>query len=119
MTSMSAERRHLPSTTQPTGGQPTLGQPTTGRRLTAHAPALMTALVLTLALAPALAAPKHPTLVKPVQPSSTGAAKTARQALLKERTKSVPRTVPKPGKIVGGTTTPPPKTIVTKRFLPK
>jgi hypothetical protein len=114
MTSMSAERPHLPSTTPPT-----TAQPTTGERLTARAPALMTALVLTLALGPALAAPKHPTLVKPVQPSSTGAAKTARQALLKQRTQSVPRVVPKPGKIVGGTTTPTPKTIVTKRFLPK
>ena len=114
MTAMSAERRHLPSTTPPT-----TTPPTTARPLTARAPALMAALVLTLALAPALAAPKHPTLVKPVQPSSTGAAKTARQALLKERTKTVPRVVPKPGKIVGGTTTPPPKTIVTKRFLPK
>jgi hypothetical protein len=76
-------------------------------------------LVLALALAPALAAAKHPTLVKPVQPSSTGAAKTARQALLKQRTLSVPHVLPKPGKIVGGTTTPAPKTIVTKRFLPK
>ena len=106
---MSAERRHLPSTSYPTTGQP----------LSARAPALMTALVLALALAPALAAPKHPTLVQPVQPSSTGPAKTARQALLKQRTLTVPHVVPKPGKIVGGTTTPHPKTIVTKRFLPK
>ena len=76
-------------------------------------------LVLAFALAPAVAAPKHPTLVQPVQPSSTGPAKTARRSLLKQRTLSVPRVVPKPGKIVGGTSTPPPKTIVTKRFLPK
>jgi hypothetical protein len=98
---MSAERRHPPSTHQP---------------LTARAAALMTALVLALALGPALAAPKHPTLV---QPSSTGPAKTARQALLKQRTLTLPRVVPKPGKVVGGSTTRPPRTIVTKRFLPK
>jgi hypothetical protein len=106
---MSAQRRHLPSNRQLTIRQP----------LAARALGLIPVLVLALALAPGMAAPKHPTLVQPVQPSSTGPAKTARQALLKQRTLSVPRTVPKPGKIVGGTTTPPPKTIVTKRFLPK
>jgi hypothetical protein len=106
---MPAERRHLPRTSQPTSG----------RRLVARALGIIPALALALALAPAMAAPKHPTVVQPVQPSSTGSAKTARQALLKQRTKTVPRTLPKPGKIVGGTTTPPPKTIVTKRFLPK
>jgi hypothetical protein len=106
---MSAERRHLPSHRQPTSHQ----------SLAARALGLIPVLVLALALAPAVAAPKHPTLVQPVQPSSTGPAKTARQALLKQRTLTVPHVVPKPGKIVGGTTTPRPKTIVTKRFLPK
>jgi hypothetical protein len=103
---MSAERRHPPSNRQLTIRQP----------LAARALGLIPVLVLALALAPAVAAPKHPTLV---QPSSTGPAKTARQTLLKQRTLTIPRVVPKPGKIVGGTTTRPPKTIVTKRFLPK
>jgi hypothetical protein len=106
---MSAERHHLPSNRQLTTRQP----------LATRALGLTPVLVLALVLAPALAAPKHPTLVQPVQPSSTGPAKTARQALLKQRTLSLTRTVPKPGKVVGGTTTPPPKTIVKKRFLPK
>jgi hypothetical protein len=98
---MSADRRHVSSIRQP---------------LAARALALIPVLVLALALGPALAAPKHPTLV---QPASTGQAKATRQALLKQRTLSIPRVVPKPGKIVAGTTTRPPKTVVTKRFLPK
>jgi len=106
---MPADRRHPPSNRQLTTRQP----------LAARALGLIPVLVLAFALAPAVAAPKHPTLVQPVQPSSTGPAKTARRSLLKQRTLSVPRVVPKPGKIVGGTSTPPPKTIVTKRFLPK
>jgi hypothetical protein len=106
---MTVERPHPPSNPQLTTRQPRA----------ARALALIPVLALALALAPALAAAKHPKLAQPVQPSSTGAAKTARQALVKQRTLTVPRTVPKPGKIVGGSTTRPPKTIVTKRFLPK
>ena len=64
----------------------------------------------------AIAAKPRATLV---QPSSTGEAKTARQAVLTERKTVVGVRKPHPGKTVGGTTTPPPKTIVTKRFLPK
>jgi hypothetical protein len=104
---MPTERRHLPTTRHP---------PSTRQRPAERALALIPVLALALAPAPALAAPKHPTLV---QPASTGQAKAARQALLKQHTLTVPRVAPKPGKTVGGTTTSPPKTIVTKRFLPK
>jgi hypothetical protein len=78
------------------------------------------ALGLALACGPAIAAKTtKPTNPKLVTPASTGEAKTARQALLKQRNLTVSRTTPHPGKIVGATTRPPPKTIVTKRFLPK
>jgi len=72
----------------------------------------------------ALAATK-PTTVKPatmlkapVQSAATGSLKTSRQALLKQRSSVISPTIRHPGKIVG-TTTQAPKTIVTKRFLPK
>jgi hypothetical protein len=54
-----------------------------------------------------------------VQPSSTGEAKIARQQMLAERKTVVGVRKPHPGKTVGGTSTPLPKTIVTKGFLPK
>jgi hypothetical protein len=105
MRPMSVNRRHLATTPQPPR-RPLLGS----------ALMLLVALLLASPAGRVLAANTHPTLV---QPSSTGEAKAARQALLKQRALAVPRTAHRPGKTVGGTTTPPPKTIVTKRFLPK
>lgn len=71
---------------------------------------------------PAVTAPPSvPTTVlkPPVQSAGTGSLKTSRQALLKERTGSVVGLSNRhPGKIVGASTLAP-KTIVTKRFLPK
>jgi hypothetical protein len=58
-------------------------------------------------------------LKPPVKSASTGSLKTSRQTLLKQRTTSVTGLNDRhPGKIIG-TTAPAPKTIVTKRFLPK
>ena len=74
------------------------------------------ALLLVLPAAPALAANTHATLV---QPAATGEARAARQAVLKQRSTNVPATARKPGKTVGGARTPLPKTVVTKRILPK
>jgi hypothetical protein len=98
---MSSDRRHQPSTRQPpaSGGLP-----------------LVLAVLLALSLGRAIAADTHATLV---QPASTGQAKTTRQALLKQRTSVVGLHLRHPGKTVGGARTPAPKTIVTKRFLPK
>jgi hypothetical protein len=53
-----------------------------------------------------------------VQPSSSGEAKSAREALLKQRTNVVAVGRRHPGKTVGSSA-PPPRTIVTRRFLPK
>jgi len=58
---------------------------------------------------------KRPALVLP---SSTGEAKTARQTVVKERTKALSTPVPHPGRIVGGSGRPAPRTIVTKRIYP-
>jgi hypothetical protein len=72
----------------------------------------------------ALAATKSPTikpsttLKAPVQSAATGSLKTNRQALLKQRTSVISPLSRHPGKIVGSSTQAP-KTIVTKRFLPK
>jgi hypothetical protein len=67
----------------------------------------------------ALAATKPTTVLKPpVQSAATGNLKTSRQALLKQRTSLFSPNTRHPGKIVGAST-PAPKTIVTKRFLPK
>jgi len=57
--------------------------------------------------------------VQPVLPAASGKAKTTRQALLKQRTTVLNPTVRHAGKIVSGSTAPPPKTIVTRRILPK
>ena len=57
--------------------------------------------------------------VQPVLPAASGKAKTTRQALLKQRTTVLSPTVRHAGKIVGGSIAPPPKTIVTRRILPK
>jgi hypothetical protein len=77
---------------------------------------LVLAVVLALPVGAALADNKHAALL---QPSSTGKAKTARQTLLKQRTNTVTLSKLHPGKTVGGTHTPLPRTIVTKRILPK
>jgi hypothetical protein len=62
---------------------------------------------------------KPATMLKaPVQSAATGTLKTSRQALLKQRTSVISPNIRHPGKIVG-TGTQAPKTIVTKRFLPK
>ncbi len=62
---------------------------------------------------------KSTTMLKPpVQAAATGSLKTSRQALLKRRASVTGFTNRHPGKIVGATTLAP-KTIVTKRFLPK
>jgi hypothetical protein len=74
------------------------------------------ALLVGSASSPAMAA--HPPMIL-AQPSSTGAAKTARQKLVKQRMTALNTTPRHPGKIIGGGTTPPPRTIVTRRFLPK
>ena len=58
-------------------------------------------------------------LKPPVKSANTGSLKTSRQALLKQRTTSVTGLNNRhPGKIIG-TTTPPPKIIVTIRNLPR
>ncbi|MGA2860597.1 MAG: hypothetical protein ABSF31_02250 [Steroidobacteraceae bacterium] len=57
--------------------------------------------------------------IQPVLPAASGKAKTTRQALLKQRTTVLNPTVRHAGKIVSGSTAPPPKTIVTRRILPK
>jgi hypothetical protein len=57
-------------------------------------------------------------LKAPVQSAATGSLKSSRQALLKQRTSVITPVTRHPGKIVG-TSTQAPKTIVTKRFLPK
>ena len=77
---------------------------------------VLAALLLALSAAPALAANTHPTLV---QPAAAGQARAARQALLKQRTAAAPQSLRKPGKTVGGTSTPLPKTVMTKRILQK
>jgi hypothetical protein len=76
---------------------------------------MVLAVLLALPVGAALAANTHGTLV---QPSSTGKAKTARQTLLKQRTNTVTLNKIHPGKMVGGSRTPLPRTIVTKRILP-
>jgi hypothetical protein len=78
--------------------------------------ALLLALWLAVPVGAAAADSKHATLV---QPSSTGKAKTVRQTLLKQRTNTVTLSKIHPGKTVGSTHTPLPRTIVTKRILPK
>ena len=94
-----------------------------------HKPAPSLALLLAaLLIVPfghaALAATKSTTvrpatmLKAPVQSASTGSLKTSRQALLKQRTSVITPTTRHPGRIVGSSTQAP-KTIVTKRFLPK
>jgi hypothetical protein len=107
---MCTDRRHPPTT-----GRPTLRQPL-ARSGGVLVLTLVLALLLALPLGGVLAAQPQATLV---QPSSSGQAKAARQALLKQRAVAVPLTHHHPGKTVGGTRTPPAKTIVTKRFLPK
>ena len=78
---------------------------------------LVTALgLLMLPAGQALAAKPRATLV---QPSSTGEARIARQAVLQQRAALIAQRKRRPGKTVGGTTTPLPTTIVTKRILPR
>ena len=77
---------------------------------------------LALPLGRTMAANAPATVLQPVQPvlpAAGGKAKTTRQALLKQRTTVLSPTVRHTGKIVGGSTAPPPKTIVTRRILPK
>jgi hypothetical protein len=78
------------------------------------------ALGLALASGPALAA-KTPKPTKPllVTSSSTGEAKTARLALVKQHNLTLSRGTAKPGKMVGTTARPVSRTIVPKRILPK
>ena len=85
--------------------------------------AVLLAVLLIVPFAPgalgALGATKPTTVLKPpVQSAATGNLKSSRQALLKLRTSLFRANTRHPGKIVGATT-PAPKTIVTKRFLPK
>lgn len=81
-----------------------------GRAMAANAPATVLQPVQPLK-------PLKP--VQPVLPAASGKAKTTRQALLKQRTTVLSPTVRHAGKIVGGSIAPPPKTIVTRRILPK
>ncbi len=77
---------------------------------------LLLAAALTLDPARALAADKHTKVLKPVLNVQANA---SRSALLKQRS-AVLGVAPKhAGKLVGSTGTPPAKTIVTKRILPK
>ncbi len=87
--------------------------------------AALLAAVLIAALGEAAPAATNPTTVKPtavlkapVQSAATGSLKTSREALLKQRSSVTGLTGRHPGKIVGATMRAP-KTIVTKRFLPK
>jgi hypothetical protein len=75
-------------------------------------------LVGALELAPgsALAAPPP---AKVVRPLVNPAANATRKALLQQRSSLLSLPVRHPGKTVGGANAPVPKTIVTKRFLPK
>jgi len=78
------------------------------------------ALGLALASVPAFAAKTtKPTKPLLVTSSSTGEAKTARQALVKQHNLTLSRSTAKPGKMVGTTARPMSKTIVPKRILPK
>jgi hypothetical protein len=103
MAAMCVDHRQQPSTRQPGAGL-----------------ALLLAMALMLPLGGAAMAVNKPTTVlkPPVQSAATGNLKTTRQALLKQRTSLISPSTHRPGKIVGVTTRPP-KTIVTKRFLPK
>jgi hypothetical protein len=78
------------------------------------------ALGLALASGPAIAAkttkPSKPVLVTS---SSTGEAKTARLALVKQHNLALSRGTAKPGKMVGTSARPMSRTIVTKRNLTK
>ena len=77
------------------------------------------AALLALPAGSALAANTLPgSHAKLVQPSSTGDAKAARQALVKQHMQTVATPVQHPGKIVGGNRLPHARTIVTKRILP-
>ncbi len=87
-----------------------------GRTMAANAPA--TVLQSVQPVQPVQ--PVHPLKpLKPVLPAASGKAKSTRQALLKQRTTVLSPTVRHAGKIVGGSIAPPPKTIVTRRILPK
>jgi hypothetical protein len=75
--------------------------------------------LLALPVGSALAANTLPSShAKLVQPSSTGVAKTERQAVVKLHAQTVATPVHRPGKTVGGNLTPHARTIVTKRILP-
>jgi hypothetical protein len=83
---------------------------------------LSVALALGLALASGAAVAAKTT--KPTKPilvtsASTGEAKTARQALVKQHNLTLSRSTAKPGKMVGTTARPMSRTIVTKRNLTK
>jgi hypothetical protein len=91
-------------------------QPTRQRPLSSFGLTLLLIAALALPVDRAMAATPHVTLVRP---SSTGDAKTARLAVLKQRTTLVGVHKAHPGTTVGGSSAPRPKTIVTKRFLPK
>ena len=77
------------------------------------------ALGLALASGPVIAAKTKPTKPTLVTSSSTGEAKTARLALVKQHNLTLSRSTPKPGKMVGTTARPAAKTILTKRNLTK
>lgn len=81
---------------------------------------LLLAMVLMVPFGGAAMAVNKPTTVlkPPVQSAATGSLKTSRQALLKQRNSVITPITRHPGKIVGASTGAP-KTIVTKRILPK
>ena len=89
----------------------------------ARSPTVLASIGLTLLLAVSLALPPARAMAANaqttlLQPSGSGKLKTTRQALLKGRTTLLGLGQRHPGRSVGGTRAPPPKTIVTKRFLP-
>ena len=94
-------------------------------RMSADHSTVVLSMRLSVLLAPGLALASGPSVAtKPIRPTlvqsaSSGQAKTARQALLKQHTLNISRTTPHPGKIVGTAARPPSKTIVTKRFITK
>jgi len=78
--------------------------------------ALLLAAGLALAPARAVAADPHAKLPRPALNVQANA---SRKTLLNERSAALGVAPHHAGKLVGGNGTPPPRTIVTKRFLPK
>lgn len=108
---MPADRRHLNASLLPLPAAPCSRAPWVRLGVL-----LLLAAGLDLAPARAIAAGTQTKLVRPARNVQANA---ARQALLKQRAAVLGVAPHHTGKLVGGAGTPAPKTIVTKRFLPK